>query len=74
MLITCKKGTNETLKNPENTLFLHFFPLFRYFFQRFLCLFHFLVVLLRQRKKSKSTRGFITNKPLMECKVLDWTE
>lgn len=25
MLITCKKGTNETLKNPENAPFLHFF-------------------------------------------------
>ena len=24
MLITCKKGTNETLKNPEITLFLLF--------------------------------------------------
>lgn len=28
MLITCKKGTNETLKNPENALFLHFFDTF----------------------------------------------
>lgn len=28
MLITCKKGTNETLKNPENAPFLHFFALF----------------------------------------------
>lgn len=28
MLITCKKGTNETLKNPENAPFLHFLILF----------------------------------------------
>ena len=28
MLITCKQGTNETLKNPENAPFLHFFDTF----------------------------------------------
>ena len=28
MLITCKKGTNETLKNPENAPFLRFFDTF----------------------------------------------
>ncbi len=34
MLITCKKGTNETLKNPENAPFLHFFCTFLILFPR----------------------------------------
>lgn len=59
MLITCKKGTNETLKNPENSLFLHFFALFRYFFPGFLSLFHFFCCTFAAEKKSKSTKGFI---------------
>lgn len=61
MLITCKKGTNETMKNPENAPFLHFFCTFLILFPEFLGLFHFLVVLLQQRKNSKSAKGFIMN-------------
>lgn len=41
MLITCKKGTNETLKNPENAPFLHFFALFDTFSLNFLGCFIF---------------------------------
>lgn len=41
MLITCKKGTNETLKNPENAPFLHFLHFFDTFSLNFLGCFIF---------------------------------
>lgn len=50
MLIPNKNRINETLKNPENLekrLFYYVFLLFLSFFNYFLCLFRFLVVILQ---------------------------
>ncbi len=57
MLITFRKGTNETLKNHENALFSVFLGSFLIFFPEFLGLSHFLVVLLQLRKKVNQEKG-----------------
>lgn len=60
MLITCKKRTNETLKNPENTLFCVFLHFFDTFSLNFLGCFIFSCT-FAAKKKSKSAKGFIMN-------------
>lgn len=51
MLIPHKNRINETLKNPENSLFLYISCFFCHFFTYFLSFYRFLVVLLQQRRK-----------------------
>ncbi len=47
MLIPNKNRINETLKNPENLEKRLFYYVFLPFFNYFLCLFRFLVVILQ---------------------------